>query len=82
MLAEPDVGTVSHLFLVGGFAESPLLQVSMMMMLQESMMMMLQVSMMTMMMMVLTELDVGMVSHHTFSWLADLLSHRCCRWLP
>jgi len=26
VLAEPDVGTISHLFLVGGFAESPLLQ--------------------------------------------------------
>ena len=28
VLAEPDVGTISHLFLVGGFAESPLLQVT------------------------------------------------------
>lgn len=28
VLAEPDVGRVSHLFLVGGFAESPLLQES------------------------------------------------------
>ena len=27
VLAEPDVGKISHLFLVGGFAESPLLQV-------------------------------------------------------
>lgn len=27
VLSEPDVGQVSHLFLVGGFAESPLLQV-------------------------------------------------------
>ena len=25
---EPDIGEISHLFLVGGFAESPLLQVS------------------------------------------------------
>ena len=39
MLAEPDVGTVSHLFLVGGFAESPLLQVVTMMMLMEMRMM-------------------------------------------
>ena len=31
VLAEPDVGTISHLFLVGGFAESPLLQVTTMM---------------------------------------------------
>ena len=39
VLAEPDVGTVSHLFLVGGFAESPLLQVVTMMMLMEMRMM-------------------------------------------
>ena len=26
VLREPDVGEVSHLFLVGGFAESPLVQ--------------------------------------------------------
>lgn len=27
MLSEPDIGNITHLFLVGGFAESSLLQV-------------------------------------------------------
>ena len=27
VLTEPDIGNITHLFLVGGFAESPLLQV-------------------------------------------------------